>query len=65
MFYILIGKGFKMKSKKLWKMAAFLVATSHLSREVENPVFEKKFKITRKEFSDKFQKYRRSKGYEI
>ena len=54
-----------MKSKKLWKMAAFLVATSHLPDEVINHVLKKKFNITRKEFADKFQKYRRSEGYEI
>lgn len=45
-----------MKSKKLWKIATFLVATSHLPDEVTNPVLKKKFNITRKEFADEFQK---------
>ena len=48
-----------MKKKKLMKMAAFLVAYSHLPEEVVNPVFKKKFKITRKEFADEFQKWKR------
>ena len=47
------------------KMGEFLVTYSHLPEEVVNPVFKKKFKISRKEFADEFQKYRRSKGYEI
>ena len=46
-------------------MTSFLVTYSHLPEEVVNPVFKKKFKITTKEFADEFQKYRRSKGYEI
>ena len=48
-----------MKKKKLMKMAAFLVAYSHLPEEVLSPVFKKKFKITRKEFADEFQKWKK------
>ena len=40
-------------------MASFLVTYSHLPEEVVNPVFKKKFDITRKEFSDEFQKWKR------
>ena len=49
----------KLKYKKLMKMASFLVTYSHLPEEVVNPVFKKKFDITRKEFSDEFQKWKR------
>lgn len=53
-----------MKYKKLMKMTTFLVTYSHLPEEVVNPVFKKKFNITRKEFADEFQKWKR-KFYEI
>ena len=48
-----------MKTKKLMKMATFLVTYSHLPEEVVNPVFKKKFNISRKEFREKFQKWKR------
>lgn len=48
-----------MKKKKIMKIATFLVRYSHLPEEVVNPLLKKKFNITRKEFADEYQKYKK------
>ena len=48
-----------MNNKKLIKAAKFLVLYSHLPPEVLDSLLEKNFNITKKEFADEWQKWKK------
>ena len=48
-----------MNNKKLIKAAKFLVACSHLPPEVLDSLLEKNFNMTKSEFADKWQKWKK------